>query len=479
MYILKFAIKRLASRPGNSLLSLVLFSIGIGIISLIILSHHLMNENIRGNLAGIDLVVGAKGSPMQLILSSVLHADYPTGNINLHEAEQIASNPLVRKYIPIALGDSYQGYRIVGTTHDYPELYNAEIAVGHWHNEVLEATIGHNVARTAGLKPGDRFVGIHGFQSVGHVHDDFEYLVTGIMKPTTRVIDNLIITPVESVWKVHDDHHHHHDECDHDHDHQECDHGHDHGHHDGDHDHAHHHHSHDEGTDHHHHAPVHGGELIESIKERVEAGEDISREEMEIFRNYMNSQITIPPGQADREITAMLLFYRSPAANIQLPRMVNESTNLQAASPAIEINRLFTLLAFGVDALRILAWVIILISGLNLFVNLWNTLRQGMSEIALMRVLGAGRGGVFRVLMLQGLIISFSGWLIGILISRTIWLILPSFHFLPETLFQNLQPEELLLLGYSILIGFLASLIPAIMAYKADIHYTLTKSVNA
>jgi putative ABC transport system permease protein len=469
MYVVKLALKRLASRPGNSLLSIVLFAVGIGIISLITLAGKQMNKSIRDNIAGIDLVIGAKGSPLQLILSSVLHADYPTGNISLHEAEMIAHNPMVSSYIPIALGDSYRGYRIVGAPLEYPGIYNAKLMEGVWFHEVLEAAIGYNVARNTGLGIGDTFYGIHGFQHVGHAHDEFVYTVTGILEPTTMIVDNLILTSIESVWKVHESHSHDHDE--------EDDHHHDHDSDHDDHDHEHHHHH--EHHDHHDHVTdqVHGEQSeFETIREKIEAGEDISREEMELYQQHMQQTVLLPSEESDREITAMLLFYRSPAAAIQLPRMVNESTNMQAASPAIEVNRLFKLLAFGFDALRILAWVIILISGINLFVNLWNTLRQGLSEIALMRVLGAGQSSVFLVLMAQGIIIAISGWFAGILLSRAIWLLLPSFHFLPETWFALPDTDELLLLVYSILAGFMASLLPAIKAYRTDVHYTLTRS---
>jgi putative ABC transport system permease protein len=480
MYILNLAFKRLVSRPANSMLSLLLFAIGISIISLIILTDRQMKDSVQRNLAGIDLVMGAKGSPVQLILSSVLHADYPTGNINLREAENIARNPLVKQYIPLALGDNYRGFRIVGTTIEYAELYNAALAQGRWFENVPEVTVGYRVARMTGLEVGDRFYGVHGFRDVGHAHDYFHYTVTGIMAQTGSVVDNLILTPVESVWAVHDGHDHAHDDHDHEdcdhHDHADCDHHHDHDSHN-------HHHEHSE-HEHHDHNHAHQAEnhpenpdLIE-IRARIEAGEDISREEMELFLAAQQQAHT--PGTDDRrEITAMLLVYRSPAANIQLPRMINESTNMQAASPALELNRLFSLLAFGFDALKLIAWAIIIISGINIFVHLWNTLKRGISEIALMRVMGAGRHKVFVMLLVQGMILAFGGWIAGVFLARAIWWFLPSFHFMPDVAFAMLQPGELLLLIYALATGLLASLIPAWMAYRTDVHYTLTRPENA
>ncbi len=502
MYILNLALKRILSRPGSSLLNLLLFAIGISIISLILMTDKQMRSDVEKNLAGVDLVIGAKGSPVQLILSSVLHADYPTGNINLQEAESIARNPLVKQYIPIALGDNFRGFRIVGTTRDYADLYNAELSEGSWFTDVPEVVAGARAADLTGLQMGDEFSGVHGFQDVGHAHDYFLYKVTGIMKPTGTVLDNLLLTPVESVWAVHDDHDHEHDhehehdhkheqnhgqEHDHDHDehhHEDCTHEHEgqadeaHKHHDGHHHNekekqSHHVHSENHEHDDHEHDHFHENKELEDIRIRVEAGEDISREEMELFlAAQQQTDITVPD---DREITAMLLVYRSPAANIQLPRLINESTNMQAASPAIELNRLFSLLAFGFDALRIIAWAIIIISGINIFMLLWNILKRGLPEIALMRVMGAGRLKVFSLLLLQGLLLAAAGWISGIILARAIWMFLPSFHFMTDLAFAPLQARELLLLAYALLTGLLASFIPALMAYKTDVHHTLTQ----
>lgn len=473
MYILNLALKRILARPGNSLLSLVLFAIGISIISLILMTDKQMRSDVEKNLAGVDLVIGAKGSPVQLILSSVLHADYPTGNINLQEAEVIARNPLVKQYIPIALGDNFRGFRIVGTTRDYADLYNAELSEGSWFTDVPEVVAGARVADLTGLQIGDEFSGVHGFQDAGHAHDDFLYKVTGIMKLTGTVLDNLILTPVESVWAVHNDHDHEH-EPDHDPEHE---HDHDDHHLDDHHHNEKENHSHDVHSENHEHDHFHENNELEEIRIRIEAGEDISREEMEVFMAaQQQTDLDVPD---DREITAMLLVYRSPAANIQLPRLINESTNMQAASPAIELNRLFSLLAFGFDALRIIAWAIIIISGINIFMLLWNVLKRGLSEIALMRVMGAGKIKVFSLLILQGLLLAFAGWVSGIILARAIWMFLPSFHFMTDIAFAPLQTRELLLLAYALLTGLLASFIPAWIAYKTDVHHTLARPENA
>src|SRR3954469_12610056 len=120
MNILFLAWSYLKAKPLNTFLNLVLLSLGIGVITILLLFRNQLEEKISGNVKGIDLVVGAKGSPMQLILCNIFHVDFPTGNINLQEADKIASNRLIKNAIPLALGDSFNGFRIVGTNRSYP-----------------------------------------------------------------------------------------------------------------------------------------------------------------------------------------------------------------------------------------------------------------------------------------------------------------------------------------------------------------------
>ncbi|MCA1744431.1 MAG: ABC transporter permease [Bacteroidales bacterium] len=157
--ILKIALAKLLHKPFNSALSVLLFAIGVAMISLIFKTEAFISRQYKDNLAGIDLVVGAKGSPLQLILSSVLHIDAPTGNISLDDVESIQKNPLVRQTIPIALGDSYKGFRIVGTDSAYLQLYACEMAAGAVFSEPMEAVIGAMAAQKTGLEIGETFSG--------------------------------------------------------------------------------------------------------------------------------------------------------------------------------------------------------------------------------------------------------------------------------------------------------------------------------
>jgi len=107
MNVVRIGIAKLFSKPAGTALSVLLFAIGVTIISLLVNFEKALKDQFYSNLAGIDLVAGAKGSPLQLILSAVFHADAPTGNISLAEADRVSRNPMVEKTIPVALGDNF------------------------------------------------------------------------------------------------------------------------------------------------------------------------------------------------------------------------------------------------------------------------------------------------------------------------------------------------------------------------------------
>lgn len=194
----------LRARPLNTLLNVVLLSLGIAMITILLLFNKQMQEKIADTTKGIDLVVGAKGSPLQLILCNVFHVDFPTGNIKLIDADRLAKHRLVKHAIPLALGDSYQNYRIVGTIPAYAELYKAELASGDWWKNEMEVTIGAAVAQHLKLKAGDTFASAHGLSDGGHAHEAHPFVVKGVLKPTHTVLDNLILTQVASIWMVHE-----------------------------------------------------------------------------------------------------------------------------------------------------------------------------------------------------------------------------------------------------------------------------------
>jgi putative ABC transport system permease protein len=432
MNLLKLSWKNLTNKPLAMLLSIVLFALGVGLISLLFLLENQLQKNFEKNLAGIDLVIGAKGSPLQMILSSMYHIDAPTGNISLGEIRPFLNpkHPLIETAIPLSMGDNYRGYRILGTEPKILDFYGVELAEGALWERNFEATVGASVAAELGLQIGDEFSSSHGFVDDDDFAHDHNFKVVGILQPSGTVMDQLILCTTQSFWLVHD----HEmeageaDEEEHDHEHEEGE-EHDHG-----------------GHDHDAHNAVPKPLLQEADEE---------------------------------EITSLLIKFKGrnfQALNMQ--RSINENTDLQAATPAIEINRLFSLMDTGEQALRILAVVIIFVSGLSIFISLFSSLQDRQYELALMRVMGATPGKIFSLIILEGILLALLGFVVGIFLSHGgMQLFAGAMQEAYRYTFSGLEflREELYLFFGALGIGFLAAILPAIRAARTDISETLSE----
>ena len=204
MNLLQIAWSYVRASPLRTLLNIVLIALGTATIGFVVIVNEQIGGTLNRDAQGIDLVVGAKGSAISLILAGVFHIDAPTGNVSLDSVRELASNPLVKKVIPLSLGDSFRGFRIVGTTPDYLGLYDGTFAAGRVWQDKMQAVLGATVATKAGIGIGDTFVGSHGLGAGGPIHADSVYTVVGVLKPTGTVLDRLVTVNSESVWFVHE-----------------------------------------------------------------------------------------------------------------------------------------------------------------------------------------------------------------------------------------------------------------------------------
>ncbi len=204
MKLIALSWRYLWSRPLAAALNLLLLTLGLASITFVLLINHQISRAFERDLAGIDVVVGAKGSPMQLILSGVFHIDAPTGNIPLAAVKELQANPQVGKLIPLSLGDNFRGFRIVGTSLDYVAHYRAALSDGALWAAPMQAVVGAQVATQTGLRIGDNFAGAHGLGGGGESHGNTQYRVVGVLAASGSVLDRLILTATESVWTVHE-----------------------------------------------------------------------------------------------------------------------------------------------------------------------------------------------------------------------------------------------------------------------------------
>lgn len=413
--ILKIAWKNAWFKPLNTVLSVVLLTASVAIISLLILLQKQFEKQFSSNIDGVDLVIGAKGSPMQLILSSVYQMDAPTGNINYAAAKVWMKHPFVKTAIPLAFGDNYRGFKILGTTEDYMKKYEATITSGKMFTKNFEVVLGNEVAKKMNLKVGDTFLSSHGDAEQGEVHEEHPYIVVGIASKTGKVIDNLILSNIESVWAMH----HHEEETA-----------------------AVVAHQHEEGEEHHH----------EGVHNHDE----------------------------DHEITAVLVKLKNKMGFVLWPRLIAQNTNMQAASPAIEINRLFLLFGIGLDALQYLAYGIMFISGISIFIALYNTLKERKYEFALMRVSGARRSQLLILVLFESILLCIIGFILGTIVGRVaLYLISTSTEETYKMAFNPFEfavKEEGILFLTTIFVGIIAAVIPAVKAYRLNISKTLANA---
>ena len=440
MKIIFIAWKNCWQKAGATTLTLLLLSFGVGIISMMFLLENQLSDKFNKNIKDIDFVLGAKGSPLQLILANVYHIDAPTGNIKVSEAQKIIKNPTVKEAIPLAYGDNYEGWRIVGTTKRYAEFYEVKLKEGKIFETPFEVTVGSYAAKELGLKLGQTFKSNHGLDKEGEEEEGHDQLFTvvGIYEASGTVIDRLILTPVESIWEVHD--HGDHEES---------------GHagivsaeeHDAEHAHE------DE------HAHAHEADTLDNdhAHEDEHAEEEHAHEE-------------------DHEVTAYLLIKRLPMAPMILPQLV-KNTNMQLALPAIEINRLNENFGIGMSVVKAVAILIMIISFLSVFISLYNALRERQYELAILRTLGGRRIQLFILILLEGFFMVALGLIIGLVLSRVGITLLSdmakdSFH--DEFNAMIFLPQEYYLVGITLGLGVVASLLPALRAFFMDISKTLS-----
>jgi len=399
---LKFVFATLRRQKFQALQTIILFVTGISISIAVLSFTAQLNTRIEGTTKGIDLVAGAKGSPLQLILSTVFHADYPTGNIRLVEAEKLSRHRLVRQALPLALGDAYNGFRIVGTNENFREWYDCRITKGAWWKKDLEVVLGAEAASKTGLNIGDTFASAHGLSESNRDHEDVMYTVTGILEKSGGVTDNLIITSVPGLWKVH-------------------------------------------------HLSMKPVVSPSRLVQGADATDSLA------------------------EITALLIRFRTPIAALQLPRLINQGTFMQAASPAFEASRLQSLVGAGTEVLTYFAWLILGISGLSILFSLLSGMRARQYDLAVMRVMGAGRGKIFLFIVLEGVILSIAGTLPGVIIGHLI-LALAGQTAISQGLSPYLfQIEELYIILSALLIGAAGAFIPAFVASRKEVHHILNQ----
>ena len=461
MNLLQLSLSNLSLSPLSTAVNILLLSLGTGSIAILLIATHLLSAALIRDAADIDLVVGAKGSPLQLVLSGLYHADIPTGNIRLSEARTWMEHPMVESAIPLSLGDSHKGFRIVGTNEDYVDIYDGQLAEGKLPSNLLEIAIGSSVSKATGLSLGATFAGQHGLDGAGHAHDEDSYTVVGIFEASDTVLDRLLITTLESVWLVHGESRPNSETYDTTQTNRPRE-----------------------------HEDVHAdaeAEASEAVLEDHHENEHVKHQhehehghEDELISEYDGDRERQTTAYAEaQEITVLLVKYATPIAAITLPRKINDESALQAASPAYEITRLLQVIGIGIGWLQAFAAILVASAVLSIFAALYASLKARRNDLAVLRCLGATRSELFMLLLFEGVILTTAGIVFGLIAAHggieLAAIALGDAQNFPFTGFVW-APTEFVLVGGLLAAGVLSSLIPSWQAYSTDVPRTLALS---
>lgn len=446
----QIAWSELRHRPWQTLLLTLLIALAIASSVFIAALSFGMHYGLTKATEPFQQIVGAKGSANQLVLNTVYLKDRPIGNISGDLYQDVKANPLVKQAIPLAFGDNWRGFRIVGTENtifDYRVKPQSEpwlkVAEGRRFNAPFEAVIGDGAAKLLGAKIGDTFQSIHGATAHGHVHKDQSYTIVGILAPVEGPYDHAVLTDIRSVWIAHEHHH------DHDHEHEHAADAHEEGH---EHEHEHEAAVHEEEHEHEHeHPPV--AAAGKPAAQAVNDGEHAA---------------------AAGQVTAVLIQPQGYGQALKLSMEFQQRNDAQLVFPAQVIIQLFSLMGQGekmwwyIGAFFIAAALLVVLSTLYL------SGLQRLPERAILRVLGAKRSELLTVTLWQNGLIMVLGGILGYVLGYAGYLGVRSLMAtntaiaLPLTFLK----EPLLIALGTMVIGLLASLIPAWLLARKD---TLSK----
>ena len=401
MPLFGLAIAYLRRRWGQALLSVLVGALGIAAVATAAIGIESLPEAAERAWGGVDLVIGPKGSALDLVLCCALHLSDPQGLVSEKLAMEAAQHPLIRAAAPLALGDSVDGWRIVGTTPAILSIYRATLSSGNVWTAPLEAVLGSRAAQALGLKPGDTFVGAHGLVAGGEVHSEFPYKVVGVLAPTGSALDRLVLSDIETVRVIHREHEK------------------------------------EEATD-------------ASTEDRV--------------------------GNIPNAATAVIASYRSPVAAVLVPRLINASPALSAASPSFEIARLMGYFRPVTTAVTGLGLLLVGIAAAGAAAGLMAAMNARTRDLALLRALGARPATLASVAFAEAGMLALGALTLGA--GLTAILMIFAEHLLANRsgllLVAHLDFERTAyIVAGAISVAFIAAAFPALRASRASIEELL------
>lgn len=473
MSFIRIAWRSIQRRWLASVLTMLSMALGVALVVAVLLISGIVTQSFHNNASlGYNMIVGAKGGKLQLVLNTVYHLSSPVENIPYAYYEEFLPpsersdlqngqfSQLTEKAIPMCLGDYFQGFRVVGTTPKMFENFVYDDAAGRayefaagrnfktWSPEYgyFEAVLGARVAAETGLKVGDTFSPTHGPE--GDLHDAF--FVVGVLAPSGTPTDRAAFVNMEGFYLLDQ-----------------------------------------------HAKPVPPGTDLNAPLPGVPLpdGSELSLSKLDEKRRSMK-----PLPRPQREVTSILVRTVNSLVARGMQNTINEGNYAQAVMPIMEIYSLFRTIVTPIQSVFLLITVMIcVVSGISILVSIYNSMSDRRHEIAVMRALGAGRRTVMSIVLLESVLLALCGglfgWLLGHLLiggfaspfveART-GVSIGILDFAPKIKpFQNLTnslimdwglSSELLLIPGLILLAVIVGFLPAIAAYRTDVSQALSNT---
>jgi putative ABC transport system permease protein len=416
MIVLRLAIQSLLNRWVTALLTVASIAISVMLLLAVEKVRNGARQSFTDTISGTDLIVGARSGSIQLLLYSVFRIGNATNNITWASYQEIARQPEIAWAVPLSLGDSHRGFRVLGTTPDYFKHYRYRrtnqlaFTEGAVFSDLFDAVIGADVAKALGYKLGDKMVVAHGLGSVAFVeHDDKPFRVAGILAKTGTPVDRTVHVSLEAIEAIH----------------------------------------------------------VDWQSGARQPGQAVSADEVR--------KMDLKP----QAVTAAMLGLKSRLATFRLQRDINEYPRepLSAIIPGVALQELWDLVSVAETALGAVSVMVVATALIGMVVMILTTLNERRREMAILRSVGARPRTILGLLTAEASLLTVAGvalgtalLYIGLLVMRPI-LDRQYGLYLP---LDALRWQEWQMLGAVILAGVLAGLLPALRAYRLSVADGMT-----
>lgn len=407
LMFIKLAIKSLLYRKTSVLFTLLAMSMSVFIMVGVEHIRLQAKTSFTNSISGVDLIVGARTSNINLLLYSVFRVGEPTNNVSLSSYQALLDDTNIRWAVPIALGDSHKGFRVMGTTNQYFEYFSfankqyLSLKKGTEFKELFDVVIGSQVANKLGYVVGDKVVLSHGIGVTSFTHHDhLPFRVSGILSATGTPVDQTVHVSLQGLHAVH-----------------------------------------------------------------------LPKAKIKSVLDRKGSSLTMLDDFIPQSITSVFLGLKSRIAVFQIQRKINSNPNepLSAILPGVALSQLWQTMSIFDNVLRLISLLVFISSLLGLTAMLCSSIKERSHEIKLLRMIGAPAGFIFWFIELEALLIAFLGSLVACSALSFMLLYGQSYlidHYGVVISANILQSMSLVVSGLFVLLVFSAALAPALIAYK-------------